>query len=64
MDRATDTGLSVAAAVVVAWGVSAIWPEVEMPEPVAAALGAIIGPLVEDVRNVRRRLLGRWLDGG
>lgn len=64
MDRVTDTGLSVAAAVVVAWGVSAIWPEVNMPEPVAAALGAIIGPLIEDVRNVRRKLLGRWLDGG
>lgn len=64
MVRVTDTGLSVAAAVVVAWGVSAIWPEVNMPEPVAAALGAIIGPLIEDVRNVRRKLLGRWLDGG
>lgn len=61
-----DTGLHVAVAVFVAWGVSAVFPEVNMPEPVAAAIAYVVGPVIEDVRSVRHALsarLARWISG-
>lgn len=63
MTRATDTGAAVSLAVVLTWCWSIWFPDLPMPEAVAAAIGAIIGPIVDDVRRIRRRLVGGWLDG-
>jgi len=62
MSRAGDTGAAVSIAVLITWVWSIWFPDLAMPEAVAASIGAIIGPLVDDVRRIRRRLIGRWLD--
>lgn len=60
MQRGADTGLAVAASVVIAWLWGLLFPETEMPQEVAASIGAIVGPFIQDLRNLRRSLIQRW----
>lgn len=62
MRSGLDVGATTGLAVLVAWAWGLMVPETPMPPEVAAAGGAILGPLVEDLRKLRRRVLGRWLD--
>ena len=50
MERTRDTGLTVAVSVAT-WALGLAVPDYQMPPEVAAGVGAIIGPILEDVRN-------------
>jgi hypothetical protein len=56
-----DTGASVGVSVVAAWLWNISFPEMPMPAEVAAGVGAVVGPLVEDIRRMRRSLVDRWI---
>lgn len=62
MSRVVDTGATTGVAVLVAWIWGMAVPETPMPPEVAAAAGGVLGPLVEDLRKIRRRAFGRLLD--
>ncbi len=67
MDRTKDTGLTVAVSVVATWALGLAVPDYQMPPEVAAGVGAIIGPILEDVRKLRRAAFARWqsrIEGG
>lgn len=63
MNRSADTGLAVAASVTIAWLWGMIAPDAPMPQEVAASIGAIVGPFIEDIRSARRLFARRFLGG-
>lgn len=61
IDKGVDSGAGVGVSVAIAWAWNSWNPDMEMPPEVAAAIGAVIGPMVEDIRRLRRRLFDRWM---
>lgn len=63
LEVASGTGASTSVSVLFAWGWNSSFPEHAMSAEVAAAVGGLFGPLIEEIRNFRRVWMRKYLYG-
>lgn len=61
MERAANSAAGLGSGVLVAWLWNAANPDMQMPAEVAAAIGGIVGPVIDGLSALRRALFARWI---